>query len=121
MTIAKDGPRLPSAQVADALRTELEEGKYAPDKKLPSIKALADRFGIAEETVKKGLATLREEGLIFSVPNRGHFAVGSEGAKGAITAGREDLSRSIDALRSELQKLSARVAKLERKPDSSDA
>ncbi|WP_327290768.1 winged helix-turn-helix domain-containing protein [Streptomyces sp. NBC_01198] len=121
MTIAKDGPRLPSVQVADALRKELQEGAYAPEEKLPSIKALADRFGIAEETVKKGLATLRTEGLIFSVPNRGHFAVGSDRESDAAVNSPDDVRESIDALRSEVQKLSARVAQLEKKSDPGDA
>ncbi|MFJ2632730.1 GntR family transcriptional regulator [Streptomyces sp. NPDC087422] len=121
MTITKDSPRLPSAQVADTLREELEAGLYPPDKKLPSIKALATRFGIAEETVKKGLATLREEGRIFSVPNRGHFAVGSERTDAGSAVDREDLGESIAVLRSELQKLSDRVAKLEGSSGSGDA
>jgi DNA-binding GntR family transcriptional regulator len=121
MTIAKDGPRLPSVQVADALRQELKGGAYAPEEKLPSIRALSERFGIAEETVKKALAALRAEGLIFSVPNRGHFVAGPDGESNALANGRGDLRESIDALRSQVEKLSARVAKLEGKPDASDA
>ncbi|MFJ5608414.1 winged helix-turn-helix domain-containing protein [Streptomyces sp. NPDC093221] len=121
MTIAKDGPQLPSVQVAEALREKLKAGTYAPDEKLPSIKALAADFGVAEETVKKSLATLRAEGLIIPVPNRGHFAVGSNGTGNPNAADRRDLSGSIDVLRSEIQKLTERVAKLEARADSNDA
>ncbi|QNA74189.1 winged helix-turn-helix transcriptional regulator [Streptomyces sp. So13.3] len=121
MTIAKDGPRLRSVQVADELRKELDAGKYVPGKKMPSIKDLAERFDVAEETVKKGLATLREERRIFSVPNRGHFVVDPDSEAGEATAGREDVLELISALRSEVRELNTRVAQLEERIDSGDA
>lgn len=123
MTIAKDGPQLPSVQVADALRSELRAGRkdeYAPGKKLSSIRELAERFGIAQETVKRALATLREEGLIFSVPNRGYFVTDPDRHNVSV-ADREDVHEAIAALRSELGELAVRVADLERLTGSADS
>ena len=55
--------------IADALRGDLAEGRYAPGDKLPTEAALAERFGVNRHTVRHGIAALVEEGLVR--PRRG--------------------------------------------------
>ena len=50
--------------IADALRGDLAEGRYAPGDKLPTEAALAERFGVNRHTVRHGLAALTEAGLV---------------------------------------------------------
>lgn len=50
--------------IANALRSDLAEGKYAPGDKLPTEAALADRFGVNRHTVRHGISALTQEGLI---------------------------------------------------------
>ena len=50
--------------IADALRSDLAEGRYHPGDKLPTEAALADRFGVNRHTVRHGISALVDEGLI---------------------------------------------------------
>ncbi|MEL6510639.1 MAG: phosphonate metabolism transcriptional regulator PhnF [Pseudomonadota bacterium] len=59
--------------IADALRSDLSEGKYAPGDKLPTEAALAERFGVNRHTVRHGISALVEEGLIRSRRGSGSF------------------------------------------------
>lgn len=68
-----DDSRPASLQVADALRSEIASGALAPGDKLPSIRNLAERFGVATMTAQSALVTLRSEGLIYTSPGRGTF------------------------------------------------
>ncbi|MEM9249799.1 MAG: phosphonate metabolism transcriptional regulator PhnF [Pseudomonadota bacterium] len=50
--------------IADLLRSDLAEGRYAPGDKLPTEAALAERFGVNRHTVRHGISALVDEGLI---------------------------------------------------------
>lgn len=115
MSLQTDDPRTPSVQAADALRADIEKGVYGPGKKLPSIRELADRFGIAAETVKRALALLVEERKIFSVPNRGYFVVDPTRDDVAGMPASGDVLKKLNAMHSELRALAARVAELEKR------
>ena len=59
--------------IADALRSDLAEGKYAPGDKLPTDAGLAERFGVNRHTVRHGISALVEEGLIRTRRGSGAF------------------------------------------------
>jgi len=59
--------------IADALREDLAEGRYAPGDKLPTEAALADRFGVNRHTVRHGLSALVDEGLVRTRRGSGAF------------------------------------------------
>lgn len=59
--------------IADALRSDLAEGKYAPGDKLPTEAGLAERFGVNRHTVRHGISALVEEGLIRTRRGSGAF------------------------------------------------
>ncbi|WP_033820929.1 GntR family transcriptional regulator [Kitasatospora sp. MBT63] len=118
MTLVQD-ERAPYVQVADILRAEIASGAYQPGSKLPSVKKLAERFGIAEMTVHSGLRVLREEGLIVASPGRGTFVrtdvdLAALGAGAAPVAGTE-VRDQVEQLASQVEQLTARVAELERR------
>jgi DNA-binding GntR family transcriptional regulator len=120
MSVPADDPRTKASRIAEILRTEIEAGKPGPGGKLPSLRELADVFGAHPVTVTNGLRMLIDEGLIFSVPNRGYFVRDSSHDDG--TANQQDdsdLRKQIKTLTSELQRLAARVAKLEERADQS--
>ncbi|SDK82489.1 winged helix-turn-helix domain-containing protein [Streptomyces indicus] len=114
MTVADSDPRPKKVQIADALRDEIKAGKPTEGQKLDSLRDLADRFKVTTVTVGQGLQILMDEGLIFSVPNRGYF-VQPAGAEAAGASG--NVGAVITALQSELRELAARVAKLEERAD----
>nr|BFD91977.1 winged helix-turn-helix domain-containing protein [Kitasatospora sp. Xyl93] len=117
MTLVQD-ERPPYVQVADTLRTEIASGEYQPGAKLPSVKKLAERFGIADMTVQSGLRVLREEGLIVSSPGRGTF-VRSDVDLSAIGDGAaladDDVRARVEHLTSQVEQLAARIEELERR------
>jgi GntR family transcriptional regulator len=61
------------AQVADALREDIQAGRYAPGGQLPSERELRERFGVSGNTVRAAIVQLRAEGLVTSHQGRGVF------------------------------------------------
>ena len=59
--------------IANALRSDLAEGRYAPGDRLPTEAALADRFGVNRHTVRHGLSVLVDEGLVRTRRGAGAF------------------------------------------------
>lgn len=67
-------PKTPVWQaIADALRSELAEGRYRPGDKLPTEATLAERFGVNRHTVRHGLSVLVDEGLVRTRRGAGAF------------------------------------------------
>ncbi|MEO3797021.1 GntR family transcriptional regulator [Nonomuraea sp. B10E15] len=67
-------------QVADRLRARIRAGEFAPGEVLPSEAELCRVFGVARNTVRRGLALLEEEGLLITVPSKGRVVVGDGSA-----------------------------------------
>lgn len=59
--------------IADALRSDLAEGRYRPGDKLPTEGALAERFGVNRHTVRHGISSLVDEGLVRTRRGAGAF------------------------------------------------
>ena len=59
--------------IAEALRSDLAEGRYAPGDKLPTEAAMAERFGVNRHTVRHGISALVAEGLIRTRRGAGAF------------------------------------------------
>jgi len=58
-------------QVADAIRTDIREGRYPPGTQLPTMQELRERFGVSDTTIRAALVQLRSEGLTVSYKRRG--------------------------------------------------
>ncbi len=59
--------------IAETLRAELADGRYAPGEKLPTEAQLAGRFGVNRHTVRRALSELGTEGLVWSRRGAGVF------------------------------------------------
>ncbi|MFF3913636.1 PLP-dependent aminotransferase family protein [Streptomyces sp. NPDC001852] len=60
-----------AAELAEQLRRELD--RYSPGGKLPSSRALVERFRVSPVTVSRALAQLAAEGLVVTRPGAGAF------------------------------------------------
>lgn len=58
--------------LADVLRSEITDGTYAEGDFLPSEMLLASRFGMGNNSIRKGLEQLVQEGLIEKIPRVGN-------------------------------------------------
>lgn len=70
------GPALKRAEtgewVASILRRNIAAGTLLPGSKLPE-EELADLLGVSRNTLREGFVSLRSEGIVTRVPNRGVF------------------------------------------------
>lgn len=67
------GPLPPYRQIAAILRRRIESGQYPPDTRVPTESELVEAFEVARTTARRAIAVLREEGLIYTVPQRGSY------------------------------------------------
>src|SRR3954464_2410525 len=66
----------PSVRIADELRSRISSGELPAGARMPSTRALVQRYGVAMATATKVLTALRHEGLIRSVPGVGTVVAG---------------------------------------------
>lgn len=66
-------PIPPYRRVAEQLRAAIADGRLAPGESLPSEHELAERHGVTRVTVRKAIALLRSDGLVFSEQGRATF------------------------------------------------
>ncbi|WP_326676366.1 aminotransferase-like domain-containing protein [Streptomyces sp. NBC_01237] len=66
------------AELAGSLRGELN--RYSPGGKLPSSRALVERFRVSPVTVSRAIAQLAAEGLVVTRPGSGAFRAEPRGA-----------------------------------------
>ena len=60
-------------QVAQHVGQEIESGRYAPGERLPTEKALAERFAVNRHTVRHAMQSLAKAGVIRIDHGRGMF------------------------------------------------
>lgn len=85
-------PDAPYRVIASEIRARIEAGELRPGERVPSIRAIAQRWGVAVATATKVIATLREEGLVEARVGSG-TVVSSPAARGSrrdMTAARID-------------------------------
>jgi GntR family transcriptional regulator len=59
--------------IAETMRADIMRRKLAPHTRLPSETQLVKRFGAARETIRKALAKLEDEGVVYRRLNVGTF------------------------------------------------
>ncbi|MFJ5549977.1 TetR/AcrR family transcriptional regulator C-terminal domain-containing protein [Streptomyces sp. NPDC093225] len=77
----------PYARIAAELRRRIEEGELRPGDRVPSTRAITQRWGVAMATASRVLAALRQEGLVRAVPGVGTVVCAAPAAGGAPGAG----------------------------------
>ncbi|MFD7812546.1 PLP-dependent aminotransferase family protein [Streptomyces sp. NPDC059785] len=81
--------------LADRLRRELD--RYSPGGKLPSSRALVERFRVSPVTVSRALAQLSAEGLVVTRPGAGAFRAEPRTAPAAGDTAWQTVALSADA------------------------
>jgi GntR family transcriptional regulator len=66
-------PVPPYRQIADIIRRRITSGKYPADMRIPTESEMVEEFEVARTTARRAVGVLREEGLIYTVPNRGSY------------------------------------------------
>ena len=61
------------AQIKEALREEISDGRLRQHERIPSESELGKRYGVSRITVRRALSDLENEQLIFKVAGKGAF------------------------------------------------
>lgn len=107
MKIDDNDPRPPFRQAADDLRKRIGKGQFGPGERLPSIRALAEEYGVAPQTMQNALKELRKDGLVVAQQGRAFFV--RDPSRPAAGTDSERLA----AAENELRELRERVTALE--------
>jgi DNA-binding GntR family transcriptional regulator len=71
VTVDHDSPEPLYRQVAGLLRARIASGELTS--RLPSLKTIAQEYGVSHVTAEKAVALLRDEGLVVVVVGRGAY------------------------------------------------
>ncbi len=88
MSVNPGDTEAPSRQIAAHLRQLIRNGEYQPGERLPSIPAIAQRYGVARQTAQRAIDELRIEGLVLTRPGAGTFVRGSRRRLSRLSRGR---------------------------------
>jgi len=70
--VRREQRQLLSEEVRQQLATEITDGTYAPNEKLPSEPDFAKRYGISRPTLREILSGLERDGLVERRPHATH-------------------------------------------------
>ena len=71
--IKHNAPTPPYAQLAAILRSRVERGDWRPGEPIASELRLTEEYGVSRGTVRRAIAVLVDEGVLFVVPHRGTY------------------------------------------------
>jgi DNA-binding transcriptional MocR family regulator len=61
--------------IVEAIEQDIESGVYKPAKRLPSVRELSLKYNCSKNTVVKAYETLRNNHIIYSIPQSGYYIV----------------------------------------------
>ncbi len=67
------GPGYVWQAVADHLAARIGAGEWQSGERLPNERALAGEYDVADGTIRRAFAELRERGVIVTFPQKGTF------------------------------------------------
>jgi DNA-binding GntR family transcriptional regulator len=76
-----DGPELVYEIVAARIVAKIDSGEWRPGRRLPGERQLAADFGVAYLSVRRAIATLREQGRITTIHGKGNFVAAPSGGE----------------------------------------
>ncbi|WP_066942342.1 GntR family transcriptional regulator [Microtetraspora fusca] len=97
-------------QIADDLREQIRGGALAPGAPLPSTAQLAEQYDASLSIVKMAVGILRNEGLVIGQQGKGVFVREDEQPEKRPAT---DLASEVIELRTAIQDLSERLARVE--------
>lgn len=71
--IDHEGPVTPYRQLAEILRARIRRGDWAEGRPIPSETRLVQEYGLARSTVRRAIAVLVEDAVVWTVQGRGTY------------------------------------------------
>lgn len=74
-------PAALAPRIANAIRDEIEAGRFAPGARLPSEAAIAEAFGVSRPIVREAIAQLKADGLLITRKGSGAYVSDTPGGQ----------------------------------------
>jgi DNA-binding GntR family transcriptional regulator len=107
------------AQLADALRADIRNGRYALGSQLPSYEVLMKQHGVSITVVRSAVRELKTEGLVYTHQGKGAFVRDPlpepgqpPGDQGSETF--QAVMAEVRSLHDDLDRFGERLSRLER-------
>lgn len=71
--IDHEGPVTPYRQLAEILKARIARGDWAEGRPIASENSLVQQYGLARTTVRRAIAALVEERIVWTVQGRGTY------------------------------------------------
>lgn len=71
--IDHEGPVTPYRQLAEILKARIARGDWTEGRPIASETRLVQEYGLARSTVRRAIAVLVEEGVVWTVQGRGTY------------------------------------------------
>ncbi|WP_282083942.1 GntR family transcriptional regulator [Streptomyces tendae] len=71
--IDHEGPVTPYRQLAEILKARIDRGDWAEGRPIASENSLVQQYGLARTTVRRAIAALVEERIVWTVQGRGTY------------------------------------------------
>lgn len=71
--IDPDGPVPVYQQIGKVIAARIEAGELPPHRPIPSESTLQQEYGVSRDTARRVVSWLRDQGLVYTVPQRGTF------------------------------------------------
>ncbi|MFC8065566.1 GntR family transcriptional regulator [Streptomyces sp. NPDC057293] len=71
--IDHEGPVTPYRQLAEILKARIARGDWAEGRPIASENSLVQQYGLARSTVRRAIAALAEEQVVWTVQGRGTY------------------------------------------------
>ena len=85
-------PVPPYRQIAAILKRRILSGQYPPNSRIPTESELVETYEVARTTARRAVGALRDEGLVYTVPQRGTYVAQQPGD------GTEQSRRAVEGL-----------------------
>jgi DNA-binding GntR family transcriptional regulator len=72
-------PIPPYRQIAAILKRRISSGQYPPNTRIPTESELVETYEVARTTARRAVGVLRDEGLVYTVPQRGTYVMQQPG------------------------------------------
>ncbi|QCX74942.1 putative HTH-type transcriptional regulator YjiR [Streptomyces sp. YIM 121038] len=116
MTPTSDDARRVNEQIAETLRDEIKTGRLKVGDKLPSVRAIAERFEVAPGTATKAVQLLAKWELVAPDSTRGYFVSAQVSGDEEVPGPSPEFAaimEEVAAMREHLARLDERLQRLE--------
>jgi GntR family transcriptional regulator len=73
VTVDHDSDQPVYQQIAQIIRRRIDAGEIPPRRRIPSEQDMVQEFGVARVTARRAVAWMREQGWVYTVPQRGTY------------------------------------------------